>query len=398
MNTNSKQTGVYIIRCTVNNFVYIGSAASKKGFRGRLIYHLWQLKTGKHHSPILQNHFNKYGIEAFTFEIALVCPPEKCIDFEQVFINAIGLGTQNKSYNINPSVRSYLGRKIKGESKLRGRKASAETRRKISEAHKGKVVSEETRKKLSQSLKGRKMPPESVARRAEKQRGQKRSLEFCENVRRRNLENPLSLEARRKIAQTATDANSKNYVVTSPSGEEIPVNNLSAFCRQHGLTVTQMSECARGLAIAHKGWKCRYAHVTKEEQEIAIATLKLKFGIKEYIVMSPDGEEFRTEHLYTFSLERGLNFSRMYQISQGVVRHYKNWKCRLVNEPEEICIKRLALRGKGKDFIVTTPQGEEISITSLTKFCSEHELDPSGLNKVARGKRSHYKGYLCRYV
>jgi hypothetical protein len=93
-----------------------------------------------------------------------------------------------------------------------------------------------------------------------------------------------------------------------------------------------------------------------------------------------------------------LDPSIMSQISQGIKRHYKNWKCRLADEPEEIRIKRLALRGKGKDYIITTPQGEEIAVTSLTKFCSDHELDPSGLIKVARGKRSHYKGYLCRYT
>jgi hypothetical protein len=159
-----------------------------------------------------------------------------------------------------------------------------------------------------------------------------------------------------------------------------------------------MSECARGNAIAHKDWKCRYAHVTIEEQETTIAALKLKFGIKEYIVTSPDGVEFTSESMYAFSAEHNLNASAMCRVANGERRHYKNWKCRLADEPEEIRIKRLALRGKGKDFIVTTPQGEEIAVTSLTKFCSDHGLDQSGLNKVARGKRSHYKGYLCRYT
>jgi group I intron endonuclease len=258
MNTNSKQTGVYIIRCNVNNFVYIGSAASKKGFRGRLIFHLWQLRMGKHHSPILQNHFNKYGIDAFTFEIALVYPPEKCIDFEQVFINAIGIGAQNKSYNINPTTRSYLGCKVNRKRSER-RIVSQETRKKLSEALTGRKVSQETRDKLSQVLRGRKMPPESVARMAAKLRGRKRSPEFCENVRRRNLENPLSPEARRKIAQTATEANSKDYIVTSPDGEEIAVTNIFNFCSYHKLDHSGMAKVARGKRKHYKGYLCRYA-------------------------------------------------------------------------------------------------------------------------------------------
>jgi group I intron endonuclease len=398
MNTNSKETGVYIIRCTVNNFIYIGSAASKKGFRGRLIHHLWQLRTGKHHSPILQNHFNKYGMDAFTFEIALVCPPEKCIDFEQVFINAIGLGTQNKSYNINPSVRSYLGCKIKGESKLKGRKASEETRQRISKALTGIKRSEESIQKSREARIGMKRSQSAIAKSAAKLRGRKRPPEYCEKMRQWNLKNPLSSEARRKIGQTAAESNSKDYIVTTPDGEDIEVKNLSAFCRQHNLTSTHMIDCAKGRYLSHAGWQCRYAHVTKEEQETTIAALKLKFGIKEYIVTSPDGVEFTSESMYAFSAEHNLNASAMWRVANGERRHYKNWKCRLANEPEEIRAKRLALRGKGKDYIITTPQGEEVAVTSLTKFCSDHGLDQSSMTRVARGKRSHYKGYLCRYV
>jgi hypothetical protein len=88
----------------------------------------------------------------------------------------------------------------------------------------------------------------------------------------------------------------------------------------------------------------------------------------------------------------------MWNVWNGKARHYKGWMCRLANEPEELRVKRLALRGKGKDYIITTPQGEEVAVTSLTKFCSQHKLDQSSMTRVARGKRSHYKGYLCRYV
>ena len=48
-----------------------------------------------------------------------------------------------------------------------------ETKKKISEGHKGKVVSEETRQKLSILNKGKKQSPETIAKRAEKQKGRK---------------------------------------------------------------------------------------------------------------------------------------------------------------------------------------------------------------------------------
>ncbi|MFK0731388.1 MAG: GIY-YIG nuclease family protein [Gloeotrichia echinulata GP01] len=398
MNTNSKQTGVYIIRCTVNNFVYIGSAASKKGFRGRLIYHLWQLKNRKHHSPILQNHFNKYGIEAFTFEIALVCPPEKCLDFEQAFLDANGVGYHNKSYNTNPSAICLYPGKRNSVSKLKGRKASEETRQRISKALTGIKRSEEVKQRASEDRIGRKRSPEAVAKAAAKLRGIKRPPGLMENLRKFNLDNPLSPEVRQKINQAVIESNSKDYIVTTPGGEDIDVKNLSAFCRQNNLTSTHMIDCAKGKYLSHAGWQCRYAHVTKEEQEATIAALKLKFGIKPYVITTPIGAEIKVENLYEFCIKEGLNFSAMWSVWNGKKRHYKGWMCRLADEPEEIRIKRESLRGKAKDYIVTTPQGKELAVTNIFNFCKEHQLDHSGMAKVARGKRSHYKGYICRYV
>lgn len=398
MYSNSNETGVYIIRCNINNFIYIGSASGIKGFRKRATYHRWTLNHGKHHSPTLQNHFNKYGIDAFTFEIALVCPSEKCLDFEQVFLDANGVGYHNRSYNTNPSAICLYPGKRKTVSKLKGRKASEETRRKISIALTGLKRSEESIRKSREARIGRKRSPEAVAKSAAKLRGRKRPPEYCEKMRQWNLDNPLSPEARKKIAQTAIEANSKEYIITKPDGEEIHVKNMTEFCRQNGLSRASMSYCACGNTIAHKGWKCRYAHTSKEEQEATIAAIKLKFGIKEYIVTSPDGTEYLTENLTHVSVEHGIDAASLCMMSLGKKRHYKGWLCRLVDEPEEIRVKRLALRGKAKDYIVTTPQGEELAVTNIFKFSKETGLDHSSLIRVARGKRSHYKGYLCRYV
>lgn len=398
MYSSSNETGIYIIRCQINNFIYIGSASGIKGFRKRATYHRWTLNHGKHHSPTLQNHFNKYGIDAFTFEIALICPSEKCLDFEQAFLDANGIGYHNKSYNTNPSGICLYPGKRNGMSKLKGRKASEETRRRISEALTGIKRSEETKLKVGNASRGRKHSPESLARMSAKLKGRKRSPEYSEKMRQWNLDNPLSPEARKKIAQTAIEANSKEYIITKPDGEEIHVKNMTEFCRQNDLSRASMSYCACGAAISHRGWQCRYAHVTKEEQEITFVALKLKFGIKEYIVTSPDGTQYLTENLTHFSIEHGIDAASLSTISLGKKRHYKGWLCRLVDEPEEIRVKRLALRGKGKDYVITTPQGEEVAVTSLTKFCSQHKLDQSSMTRVARGKRKHYKGYLCRYA
>lgn len=55
-------------------------------------------------------------------------------------------------------------------------------------------------------------------------------------------------------------------------------------------------------------------------------------------------------------------------------------------------------KGTGKDYIFTSPDGEEFLVTCITDFCKEHNLTPQNMRKVARGLRKHHKGWLARHV
>lgn len=61
-----KQSGIYKITCRPNNKIYIGSAIN---IRIRWNRHINELKMNKHVNPILQNAYNKYGLNSFIFEI-----------------------------------------------------------------------------------------------------------------------------------------------------------------------------------------------------------------------------------------------------------------------------------------------------------------------------------------
>ena len=51
-----------------------------------------------------------------------------------------------------------------------------------------------------------------------------------------------------------------------------------------------------------------------------------------------------------------------------------------------------------KCYIVTDPNGNEITITGLNEFCRNHNLSPQNMSKVAAGSRSSHKGYQIRYT
>jgi len=79
-----KKTGIYQIRNKTNGKRYIGSASSIGGFLVRWNKHKNELRKAIHHSSKLQRAWNKYGADAFVFEILLYCDPENCLMYEQI--------------------------------------------------------------------------------------------------------------------------------------------------------------------------------------------------------------------------------------------------------------------------------------------------------------------------
>lgn len=138
----SNQTGIYQILNLTNNKCYIGSTAV--GFHDRWRDHKSLLRCNRHHSPILQNAWNKYGAEVFRWIVVEICQPEQCIEREQYWLN-----TTQPEYNICRTAGSSLGRKH-----------STATKAKIAKGHIGicRPHTEQTKQKISRSKKGVPIP------------------------------------------------------------------------------------------------------------------------------------------------------------------------------------------------------------------------------------------------
>jgi hypothetical protein len=50
-----------------------------------------------------------------------------------------------------------------------------------------------------------------------------------------------------------------------------------------------------------------------------------------------------------------------------------------------------------KHYIVTTPDGEEIEVFNMRKFCRENNLHVGHMTSVVTGNLDHHKGYKARY-
>lgn len=162
-------SGVYMIVNSLNGRRYIGSAAS---LSRRQYDHFYDLAKGVHKNRHLQSAWRKYGANAFCFTVLLYCDSSNILFFEQLALDH-HKRRRVPLYNINPNATSRRGSKMSetnreqlrqrmignkyavGSTACVGRRASAETRAKLSASHMGKRPSPETRARQSARLVGR---------------------------------------------------------------------------------------------------------------------------------------------------------------------------------------------------------------------------------------------------
>lgn len=164
------ESGIYAIRNTNNNKLYIGSSIE---LSKRIRSHINMLKNGTHHSPHLQYAWDNDGSKAFSLLILeLVEDESKLIEREQYWLDFYKSYDDNCGYNISPTAGNTLGVKIRDESK-----------RKMSQVRKGRRFTEEHRRKISIALKGKKKKPEAIEKMRMALTGRKLSEEHKQKIR-----------------------------------------------------------------------------------------------------------------------------------------------------------------------------------------------------------------------
>lgn len=138
-------SGIYIIKNLINNFVYVGSSCN---FDTRKAVHFRDLRDNKHHCQYLQNAWNKYGEMNFKIEIIEYVQNENfLIPFEQVYLDfykKIGI------YNTCLIAGRTSGRKPSNDTlqKMRARRHSEEVKNKISLSLKNRIPWNKGKRKI----------------------------------------------------------------------------------------------------------------------------------------------------------------------------------------------------------------------------------------------------------
>lgn len=90
------RSGVYVITNLVNGKLYIGSSCD---LDRRKSDHFRQLSGGYHSNTYLQNSWNRYGEENFTFIELELCEPDKCLEREQYWLDEFQTYVFDNGYN-----------------------------------------------------------------------------------------------------------------------------------------------------------------------------------------------------------------------------------------------------------------------------------------------------------
>lgn len=141
-------SGIYAIIHRESGRWYVGQS---QNLRKRFSQHRSRLMNGSHENSRIQNAWNKYGADAFDFEILILAPVWMLDDIEQAYLD----DPHTNHYNISKDA-AVPARGLKRTAEVRakmsllskGRPISAEHRAKISAAKMGHPVSAETREKL----------------------------------------------------------------------------------------------------------------------------------------------------------------------------------------------------------------------------------------------------------
>lgn len=159
--------GIYMIMNNKNGKKYIGQS---QDIEKRWKEHKERLENNKHYNTHLQNSWNKYGKNAFSFIIIERCHKNALNNRERYWINYHNTYNNPQHYNLTPGgdigirgahkghkhskeTKKKISESLKNNQNTKGRKHSEETKRKMSEAHKGLKHSEETKRKISEAMK-----------------------------------------------------------------------------------------------------------------------------------------------------------------------------------------------------------------------------------------------------
>lgn len=227
---------IYLRTNKVNGKKYVGQATDLKARQRR-----WNNLSYRYAGHLINRARNKYGLDAFGFEILKECNDDELNQWEMYYIKELNTKVPN-GYNMTDGGDT---------SWVKGKHLSEEWKRKIGEGNKGKKRSTEVIRKISEGHKGLVRSDEWRRKQSEAHRGKKHHM----------YGKHLSDKTRRKIADANKNGKcSKPVIQINTKTDEIIRVFPSAMevQRQLGYNQGNILRCCKGERKTCCGYKWRY--------------------------------------------------------------------------------------------------------------------------------------------
>jgi len=138
-------TGIYTITNNVTKHIYVGAASN---VTKRLNDHMCSLRKNIHVNSYMQNSWNKYDEDCFTFELLEECNKVHLYSQEHYWCNMLNSHNRNYGYNLKPTHPNNVSlvlqeTKDKLRDKATGRKWSEEYKQLFKQKQLGRKHSQE---------------------------------------------------------------------------------------------------------------------------------------------------------------------------------------------------------------------------------------------------------------
>lgn len=286
---------VYIMKNKINGKCYVGQ--TNYSVEVRISQHLREANRGKTNF-VIHKAINKYGIKEFEIQ-TIQCQPDnqenlnklECAtidNFNSLVPNGYNVkeGGSNGKHSVETKRKLselHRGKKLSEEHKKKiseakkGKKCkpfSLEHRKKISEANKNrKPISEKTRRKLSKAIKGRVCSKETRRKRSETNKGKHFSFDtefkkghiaskvVREKISKSLMGHEVTEETKQKLSNSKRGEKhpgARAIILIHPNGKEEYFSYAGKACEKYNLHAGALSLVARNKQRAYKGFKCKY--------------------------------------------------------------------------------------------------------------------------------------------
>jgi group I intron endonuclease len=276
--------GIYKITCLPTGKFYIGSSVT---IHKRWHSHVARLNRKVHENPYLQNVWDKYKEENFSFEIIEIVPRETLIEREQYWLDSTKCYERDIGYNISrtterfdlenhPTRKTWIVTMPSGEEILvknltdfclENNIASSLRLHRVATGRRSHYKGYKCRygwmsKEEWENLIKEKFPKRYVRYKVIKPDGSVVIIdnleEFCveNNIIPASLHSVINGNQSHHRGYIIKKLHKKLYVITTPTGEIIETDNMRKFCKENNLSQPSMIEVYLGRATHHKGYKC----------------------------------------------------------------------------------------------------------------------------------------------